>query len=116
LNANNVETRCCGRSAGLPNADSLLLSIRSDVAARCCNRVKAQGTRRTDQTPANRPGWKLEGPASGPRMWRQHKRGGAAVGGSRRLEAGVRLVEHPAVEADVRALFETRLSRHENGV
>jgi hypothetical protein len=29
-------------------------------------------------------------------MWRRHKRGGADLGGSRRLEAGVRLVEHPA--------------------
>jgi hypothetical protein len=75
-----------------------------------CYRVKAQATRRTVQTPPNRPGWKLEGAASGTRMWRQHTRGGAALGGSRRLEAGVRLVEHPAVEADARALVETRLS------
>jgi hypothetical protein len=43
-------------------------------------------------------------------MWRRHKRGGADLGGSRRLEAGVRLVEHPGVEAHLRALFETRLS------
>jgi hypothetical protein len=83
----------------LPRADLTSPAACAFVVIGPCRALvpSREGTRdaRTDQTPANRLGWKLEGPASGTRMWRQHKRGGAALGGSRRLEAGVRLVEHP---------------------
>jgi hypothetical protein len=86
----------------------LALLIESGLAAAFRIRVKAQGTRRTDQTPANRPGWKLEGPAPlhvataqarRRRPWGQSaSRSGRAAGGA------------SGVEAHVRALFETRLS------